>query len=285
MKEKSNILVATDFSARADQVLEYCSAMARQKGYEIFLLHVFNPETLDRGVNAKQEEMNISLKLEKTAHEYSVKQGIEISPILVKGNIFRSITQTAREVNSMLIAMAMHRKSPIQELIGRFAFRIITASTLPVLLMHHKADFKGFDNILLPLDFMEKNQKKLAAARNFALEFNSTIHAMTVVEENGWLSNFRLRNAMNKTQDFFHKAGLQCETLILKKRFIPVFQCIVDYARKNELDGIFIMTRNEDDIDSFLVGSTSERIIENSEVPLITTSPRVKINENKKVFP
>ncbi len=278
-------MVATDFSARADRVLDYCSAMARSKGYTIFLLHVFNPETLDSKVNASQEEIKVSLKLEKTAHEFSLKYEVEVNPILVKGNIFKSITQTAREINASLIAMAMHKKSPIQELIGRFAFRIIASSTLPVLLMQHKAEFNGFDNILLPLDFMEKNQKKLAVARNFALEFNSTIHAMTVVEENGWLSNFRLRNNMSKTQNYFNEAGLQCETLILKKRFIPVFQCIVDYARKNQLDGIFVMTRNENDLDSFLVGNTAQKIIENAEIPLITTSPRVQINANKEVFP
>ena len=54
------------------------------------------------------------------------------------------------------------------------------------------------------------------------------------------------------------------------------FDGIIDYAGKCKGDLIMIMTQQEDDSDYYFIGSTSQGIIHNSDIPVLSIIPKLK---------
>lgn len=270
---KINILVATDFSPKAAYVLDYCAAISRRKGYELNLLHVFNPEIRNGLEPPEITYGKARRKLEETIDEYSSKYLIEINGLLESGNIFSTIHETVRRINARMLAMPLHRKLGIQHLTGRFAFRIMAASPVPVLLLQQAHAFKSFDRVLLPLDFSRPVDMNVEKGIEFATEHNSSLLVYSVTENDSFFSTFILKRELAMVKHRIEKAGLHCQTQLVQRCLLPIYQHILDHGRKNQADVILLMARNQDDPDNFFVGGTAGRVIENSEIPVIVFSP------------
>jgi nucleotide-binding universal stress UspA family protein len=271
--EKFVLLVATDFSRRAAYALDYCCGLARQKGYELLLLHIHNPEIKSECQDEAAAYGHARQKLEKTIDEYSSRHFIEIKGLLEVGNIFSTITETAQRVKADMLVLPIHQKKGIQHLTGRFAFRIISSSPVPVMVVHHAQTPGSIDRLLVPLDLTEKLDENVARAIAFGRQHNSTLLLYSVAEADGFVSAMILKREMNLIRKRIERSGLQCETHLVQKQLLPVYRHIMDHGRKQKADAIILMARKEDDHDSLFVGSTAGRVIENSSLPVIVHAP------------
>lgn len=278
------LLVATDFSPRAAYALDFSAALSKKKGYDIFLMHVFNPEVTNGSGPAEVAYGNARRKLEDTIDEYSSKYLIEIKGLLETGNIFSTINQTTSLVDADMLVLPIHQQVGIQNLVGRFAFRIIASSPVPVLVIQNPMKFISFDRVLLPIDFTQPFEENVKKAIEFASLHNSTIMVFSVTEADSFISSMILRRNMAFVKNRIEKCGLLCETHCVKKQLAPVHQHITDFARKSNADVILMMARREDDYDELFVGGTAGRVLSNSMVPVVVNAP-MRNKQNNKLIP
>tara|TARA_B100001142_G_C14197607_1_gene602448 strand:+ start:386 stop:634 length:249 start_codon:yes stop_codon:yes gene_type:complete len=56
-------------------------------------------------------------------------------------------------------------------------------------------------------------------------------------------------------------------------------KAIIDYSKDNEADLIIIMTQQENDFITYFIGSVAQSILYNSDIPVMSVFPILKISE------
>ena len=56
-------------------------------------------------------------------------------------------------------------------------------------------------------------------------------------------------------------------------------KAIIDYSKDNEADLIIIMTQQENDFTTYFIGSAAQSILYNSDIPVMSVCPVIKISE------
>jgi universal stress protein A len=137
-----HFLVPTDFSADADQALEYAIALASKLQARLTLLHVLLslppvPEGApDRGlpeVYLRQRAAEAKQAL-ATRQQRVQDAGLEGHSLLVYGMPFQGILDTAQEQKVDLIIMSTHGRTGLKHvLLGSVAEKVVRLAPCPVL--------------------------------------------------------------------------------------------------------------------------------------------------------
>jgi len=143
-----HILVPIDFSADADQALEYAIALASKLQARLTLLHVLLslpplPEGAPgRGlpeVYLRQLATEVQQGL-ATRRQRVLDAGLEGHSMLVYGMPFQSIIDTAQEQKVDLIIMSTHGRTGLKHvLLGSVAEKIVRLAPCPVLVTRSPA--------------------------------------------------------------------------------------------------------------------------------------------------
>ena len=164
MLSKPNILVCTDFSPFSDEALKAADKLREKSGGTLSVLHVSehpviwdwlpregSPISLDEGV---EEELLSSLrkKLETQMARCEVKGENHISMGLPQQVILEEIT--ARKIDT--VVMGHKGKTGGTFRVGSMAEKIISSSTVPVLIVKRKFDMNKVAALVDPTGPMEK---------------------------------------------------------------------------------------------------------------------------------
>jgi nucleotide-binding universal stress UspA family protein len=135
-----HILVPTDFSADADNALEYAMQLARTLQARLTLLHVIEPlavgsidalpATFLPDLEAKITDIMASYHARVTA------AGIPCDYTIVHGVPFQVIVETAGTARTDLIIMGTHGRTGLRHvLLGSVAERVVRLAPCPVLVV------------------------------------------------------------------------------------------------------------------------------------------------------
>lgn len=142
-----NILLPTDLSATSLTAADYAMELAAQYKAKIHLLHVLEktpPILAIRSLDLSQEKILKSFEEEgRKSLESAVKKikkgksdGIDIEPILKKGNDHEEIVKYSKEHKIDLIVIATHgRTGLLHTLLGSVAEKVIRYAKCPVLVI------------------------------------------------------------------------------------------------------------------------------------------------------
>jgi nucleotide-binding universal stress UspA family protein len=136
-----------------------------------------------------------------------------------------------------------------------------------------------YDRILVPTDGSEGTSKTLDHALEMARRYDAVVHTMAVVDERRFEqlegdSKFETEltlednceRAVGRVADRADDAGIEVTTAI--RRGVPS-QRIVEYAAENAIDVITMGTHGRSDHERIAtVGSVTQRVVENAEVPV-----------------
>ena len=89
----------------------------------------------------------------------------------------------------------------------------------------------------------------------------------------------RLRASLHQVQDYLSGRGVKSTTELINFNGRYLAKAVFDYSNLHQADLIMIMTQLEDNFTQYLIGSAAQSIIYNSEVPVMSIHPEVKINE------
>ncbi|MBP0903357.1 universal stress protein [Mariniflexile gromovii] len=150
--------------------------------------------------------------------------------------------------------------------------------------------------IIVPIDFSEHSEFALKAAAKFATKFNSEILALHMLEMTDVMltasEGFQTEQAV-----FFYKLAEQKFEKFLQKDYLKgvkvtpiikhfkVFSEVNDVAEKHDADLIIMGSHGASGIMEIFVGSNTERVVRNSEVPVLVVKNELKgINFETVVF-
>lgn len=145
------ILVPTDFGDGSSAALDYATELAKALGASLVLVHTYEipmvgfpdgtlvatAELATRVLDGAQQGIDKAVASRSSS-------GVAIKGVVKQGETWRTIIETAEEMNADLIVMGTHgRRGLPRALLGSVAEKVVRTATVPVLTVHsgtHGAD-------------------------------------------------------------------------------------------------------------------------------------------------
>lgn len=281
------ILWATDFSDEAQEALLYAQAFSKAFKARLVGLHVvpeFAPTFYNMGSVIKGEltKKVDSLKKEAKKRLEAIKtsRGIPFEVIVQEGTASKKIIEVAEKKKADLIIIGRRGLSVIEKLfIGSVANQVLRSSSVPILVTKKKRGKPQFKKILVPTDFSAQEEVEREYAWKLAtglkaselillhvLELHDYEFSPKVLDE---MFNTVLRRLKQRKKR--EKKGLKVSEDIT--RAVNASIGIVDYAETHHYDLIVISTCTQSKLERFFLGSTTEKVISYSHIPIFAIPP------------
>lgn len=282
-----NVLWATDFSEESKEALAYANFLAKAFKAKLVALHVvpdFAPALYEAWPEAQAEligkiegaKASAKAKLEHMCE----KQGVCANKIIVtEGAAAKVILKTAKKESAGLIVVGRKGVSGHeQNLIGSVTHRILRGARVPVLVTKGTdAKIGDLGKILVPTDFSSDEDVERDQAWKLAKVLGSSLTFLYVMELFG--HDFRLTDEMfdsvlkklqaRKKRE--HRAIAIDEAVV---KAVHGYEGIIDYADTKGF-GLIVMSTTVRKLSRFFLGSTTEKVIAHSRVPVFAI-PREK---------
>jgi nucleotide-binding universal stress UspA family protein len=267
---KNIVLVPTDFSEVCTNAASQAIDTAKLLNFKVVLLHVVNSETKAYLKDENLPEESIVNRLTVLAEELHNQNGVVVEHLSREGSIFTTISDVANEIGANLIYLGTHGKAGIQHFTGSFALKVVTSSTVPVVVVQKRPVEKGYNDIVLPITSDLCTNEKAAWATYISKEFNATMHIL-VIGDAGDL----IYESAHEIARIFDKNGVPY-TFKEAEKHSHFSKYTIDYATSNNSDLIMIMTSPDNKVvPSFILGSYDEEIIFNTtQIPVLCVNPR-----------
>lgn len=190
------IIVATDFSAEAENAVMYASAAAKDLKAKLVLfssfsisVHATNSRLPATAVERLIEQNNAKLKerAEQITLEYGIEVGYESGLML---QVSEELTNLYEKHNAELIVMGMAANSLAQDLFGNTTTAAIMKLKYPVLAIPLGAKYNKIKRILFACDVLRGVQKKiLDRINNFASALGAEVEVFHVQNKVKMLEN------------------------------------------------------------------------------------------------
>lgn len=280
------ILWATDFSDEAQEALLYAQAFAKAFKAKIIALHVVPglPPSIYDSAYMIREELVKSLRksmddAKRKLEKMRKAKAIPFKVIVKDGSASKTIIETAEKEKVDLIAIGKRGMSAIEKLfIGSVANQVLRISPVPVLITKKRAGKPSFKKILVPTDFSAQEEVERDYAWELAKGFGSDITLFHVLELYGHEFSQEVVDEMLKSLLKRLKQRKRREKAALKvreeiSRAVNASSGIVDYAETHNYDLIVISTCVQRRLERFFLGSTTEKVISYTHIPVFAIPP------------
>lgn len=277
------ILVPTDFSEISLSALDYAGYIAKVVNAEIVLLHVYESyeqntklklaidftEIIEKGINDKMAEI-------KTQNKNMT--GVKITTKVKSGKIHQVIEEVAAKEKIDLIVMGTHGASGLSDLskffLGSNAYRTINNVHTPVITIREAKKNIRFKDIVLAIDTSKETMQKVETAIEWARLFDGTVHilALTAFFDELVVQVKDLKKLVDQVEAKLEKAGVPYVSKMIRHQALS--ESVIAYAKKANADLIFIMADQGNAFSEMLIRSSSQNIINDSHVPVLSMIPK-----------
>ncbi len=280
------ILWVTDFSDEAQEAFIYAKHFAKTFNAKLIALHVvpdFSP-TLYSTTAIIRTELTKRVALMKKEAERKLnalqkKQRFEFKSLVVEGNASKKIIETSEKQKVDLIVMGKRGISAIEKLfIGSVTNQVLRNATVPILLTKKRTGKPVFEKILVPTDFSKQEEVERDFAWKLAKGLDSDITLLHVLELHDYeFSPRALDDMFNIVLKRLKKRKTsESEDIRVTEdvyRAINASLGVVDYADTQKFDMIVISTCVHSKLERFFLGSTTEKVISYSNIPIFAIPP------------
>lgn len=283
----NKVLWATDFSEEAQESLLYADAFAKTFKAKIVALHVvpdFSAALYDAARVIKGELLQKMAAVKGEAEEkikaISKEKGIPFEEIIVvEGTASKNIIDSAEKEGVDLIVIGRRGMSAVEKLfIGSVANQVLRTSPVPILLTKKKTGTPQFKKIIVPTDFSEREEIERDFAWDLAKRFGSELTLLHVLELHDFEFSPRVLEELMesllerlKRRKRREKADLQVTEDVY--RAVNASVGIAEYAETHNFDLIVISTCVHSKLERFFLGSTTEKVISYTQIPIFAIPP------------
>lgn len=280
------ILVPTDGSGVAASAAETAINLADRFDAQLDVVYVVETERLAYLVDESREELtrrgtDAVSEIEQRATSAGVTTVTEV--IDEDRSVHRNILEYADSQRCELIVMGTHGRTGVGRLVlGSVAEQTLRESRVPVMTVHEgTATDADLESLLVPFDGSKSGLAAVDHALDLAASTEGGVSFLNVVNH---ATIAGAETSAGTVIDALEEAGERIvETAAgrARKRGVNVndttvrigspFRTIVEYADRNDIDGIVMGTHGRSGIDRFLLGSVTERVIRQTDVPVIAT--------------
>jgi len=266
------IVVAIDFSKCSIHALEYAIETANRIKANILMVWIDSSVSSEYVFPEEECEIRFERKrhFEKLQEKYKDKlTGGKFDYKLRKGKVYVEVAKQAKNVKAELLICGTHGISGFEEFwIGSNAYKIVIHSSCPVITVRVDFKLKSLINkILLPIDGSAQTAKKVFYAAKFAKYSNSEVHVLALYSNSVKAIQRRTDNSVKTVKKYLEENDIPCKINSLISENITF--ATMDYASKNDIDLIAIMTEQEITPSRSILGTTAQQIISNSASPVL----------------
>jgi nucleotide-binding universal stress UspA family protein len=271
-----NFIVPIDFSDDSLKGLELAILFSSKLFVNIQMVYV-QKKTAEHFPSAIREEYhNAKEEFENIVKEYSPKleNNSKLRYIIKKGpKVYEEVVNQAESYKDGIITASTHGASGFEEFfIGSNAFKIISATTQPVIAIRKGQVPPTIKKIVLPIDTMPETRQKVLLTAEIAELFGSEVHVIELASSRSTKVHKRL-NAYSKQVGNF-----------LKSRNIPIVNhtilgdnvadLAVEYANTIKADMISIITEQKSSITNLILGNYAQQVLNKAVIPVLNITPR-----------
>jgi nucleotide-binding universal stress UspA family protein len=281
MEKKKNImLVPIDFSEISLNALAHAAQIAKHFDNDLVLLSILEEDFLSNIFSFSKNDTKENLakealmgRLKEKAAEIQNKYGIVCKVDVRSGKIYRTVIETAEEFGCDCIIMGTHGASGTERIIGSNASRVISYSSMPVIVVKTDKNPNAYKDIIFPLDLSSESKQKVKWAIHLGKSYKSTIHILTHNVGDEFLNNKLMAN-LKQIQLLLDENGIShSETVVDSSSDFA--RKTLDFAETKLADLIMIMTQQEDkSIREYVIETYAQQIVNDSgNVPVFCVNP------------
>ena len=282
---KNHILVPVDFSDQSLIALRQSYNLARLTKADLTIVNVIEQTFHFPFFSVKEDkaiEKKIQKALEKLAEETSKEAGVVVNSLVLKGKVYEEIQKAGKKLKVSFVVMGTNGSVGLKKFIGSNALRVVREATFPVITIKRKKHRTGCKTIVLPLDLTKETKEKVSKAIEIANLFGSSINLVSVINSDDEFIVNKLKRQMNQVHEFISQHNVPCVVEFLHGGDIE--EGTVEYAKKIKADLIMIMTQEEAWTDIMFISSSAQKIINESEIPVLSIRPKIKKDNTASVF-
>lgn len=260
------VVVGFDFSSGSAYAVDLAIDIANRWQTDICLVYVKEKDEDETPIRAEIEQ-----RIAAVGH---LLHGIRLDYVIRAGSPADQLVAQSVESDAQLLIVGTHGMSGLKtNMLGRNSFKTIERSPVPVLVVREGFNFnKNLETIVVPIDSSEDTRQKVAVASHFAKTFGSTIHLVGLYTSTVGDVRRIVDGYLNMVARFLDKAEVKylVERLDVEKN---VTVTTLDYANRIHADLIAIMTEQESNLTSLILGTYAQQILNQSTIPILTVRP------------
>lgn len=274
------VLSCIDGSEESFHAFEETVKFAKEKNLTVFALTVapsYHGDLSLVGMGVSVDDLSKPFKeaLLK-AREIASKYQVLIKTLYEEGEPFEKIIDVAEEISSDLIVMGKKGMSALEQiLMGSVTERVIGYSNTDVLVVPKNASIQ-WDKVVLAVDVSKYAEKLCERALDIAKDFNSEINIVSTVEVSPAVFAIKpeiFDVQVEKTKQFLKETEIKFQKEnIVAKFFIEegeAYEKILELVDKIKAQMIILGTHGRTGLRRLLMGSTCQRVIGLSKVPVL----------------
>lgn len=281
MNTNKKILVALDLDEQSMIALKYADYYAQRLNFGIEIITVIEQSGLVSNLFSTDEMIEKLKKELKSKIDKIVKtctKNIKINTHLLVGKAYEKIDELADKVKPTFIIMGRSEFAKKEiSFIGSTCMHVILESGFPVITIRGYRDVEKYKKnnkeILLPLDFKKVVRKQVSVAIELANLMEMPIHLISIQTSGGKGREAKILTQLGQVKKIITDAGIKCSSEMINEPDKQVYELICQEAVKRESAFVVIMTRAENKIATFFIGSNAMDIIHHSDIPVISVQP------------
>lgn len=262
------VIVPIDFSENSMEAFSQAHFFARIQNAKIVLVHVSQGEN-----DAENKLKNIVKNHAAVNIDYKIEQG----------SVHKGIVKVAKDENAELIFIGTHGVSGFEKyFMGSTAFRIIGIAPCPVFSMRKASNNNQIKRIVMPIDTTPESRQKMRITAEFAKIYNASVNILGVSTDSDQATQNKLTILTDQVGEYLSNKNIRYEKEIIAGGNIT--DVTINYAVSKEADLIAIMTEQEVNIISFLMGKFAQQMVNRSPIPVLTCRTEdISANYNQKI--
>ena len=299
-----HILVPLDGSEFAEQALPAAEALCIAYESRLTLLTVKQKESFLKSIHFSLtfKGRRLSINGERETYlqkiENSLKaKGVEVDHTIRTGEVAESINGLVKEIGVDMVVISSHGRSGVSRLLlGSVANQVLQQATCPIMVVHPiegvTPAVPKFKKLLVTLDGSEFAERVLPYVKASVI-FESVVLLISVpqvpeaemygavvneIQELREHAETEAKEYLEGVSTNLQKAGVNTTVIVTGSR--PA-QTIVSVAQKEKVDVIMMATHGRGGMDSLVVGSVAERIVQNTCCPVFLVPIRERRQEIK----
>lgn len=290
MLKIQQILCPVDFSEFSTRAFDYAYSLARHYGAKLTLEHVVQPLTSLYPYYAFPETLNeVYWDLDNNAQEQlrslvscRTWNGLKPETVVHRGMLPETILAYAEAQHTDLIVMGTHGRQGLDRVtMGSVTEKVLRKSRCPVLVVRKpthdfvaprsKQDPVQLKRILFCADFSENSRRALSYALSLAIEYNSELTMLNIVEEvpTGQELYITTAGIARQLEAMVPPQARESCTLKYTVRIGKPYQEIIQLALEWQADLIVMGVLGRNALDLALFGSTTQRVIQLGSCPVL----------------
>lgn len=260
------IIVAYDFTERADLAMQNALVIAKPLKAKIIMLHITQEE---------RKKSNYLLKLDQEKIHYDYAYGIETA--VVCDSIGAGIKQYAEKIGALLVILGSIKPTTgLEKIFGGQTLKIIIGGKTPFIVVRELPVFHKIKKVVLPINFNFTNKEKLRWIQILDSFFNINVEVFVKNDKNKENRNDIRANYLFAKR-YLDRYNIKRKTTIAPEK-TPFRESLVEHSHKVEADLIMIMVPESLSMVDYMIGADEEYVIANPhKIPVMCVNPNTDL--------